>query len=646
MEMLVNIDNGGTFTDVCVTDGERLVHTKTPTTPHDLTRCFVDGLRLASAQLYGRDDLTRLLSETAYLRYSTTSGTNAMVQRAGTPVALLVERGFEQDAYGAATGMDADLWRAMVPARPAGVTVGPDGQVALDELTAAVNALLAAGARRLVVALRREDAEQAVKRALLERYPRHMLGAVPFLLSHELIHDDDHARRVSTAVVNSYLHPGMEHFLYGAQRACSAGGLPRPLLIFGSDGNSARVARSTAIKTWGSGPRGGLEGGLAYARLYDVGVLVTMDIGGTTTDVAVIVDGSVRQRASGQIDSARTSIPLPELSSFALGGSSVVEVVDGQVVIGPHSVGAAPGPACFARGGTRATLTDALLLLGVLNPDRYLGGTLRLDVARAEAAIAAAVGTPLGLSVPAAALAVLRSFEAGVGAHLRDAIVATGHDPAEATLLAFGGGGPMVASGVARAAGISRVIVAHLSAVFSAFGMGFSPLAHEHLRPLPADAASVGAVRDELLARARRDMFGEGVDVDACRYDTAIRTIVDDTVTETAVTDEAGSVGSASLPAGARQQLLLRAVFDLPTFRLEPDRPLPPRGPTPVGHRTVRGEDGQTRTIAVLDATALSPGDTAPGPVLVAGDYLTCLVESDWSMRVSCNHDLILEDRA
>ncbi|MEU5095026.1 hydantoinase/oxoprolinase family protein [Streptomyces sp. NPDC020996] len=490
MGLLVNIDNGGTFTDVCVTDGDRLIHAKTPTTPHDLTRCFAAGLSLASDRLYGEEDLPRLLRETGHLRCSTTSGTNAVVEHKGTPVALLVDSGAEDDVHEAGGSADPELWAAMVPHRPVGIATGPGGTVDAEEFTAAINALLATNAQRIVIALRDPQAEWAVKAQLLDRYPRHLLGAMPFTLSHELARDADDTRRVLTSVLNSYLHPGMEHFLYSAEGVCKDGGL--------------------------ASPRGGLEGGRAYARLYDADVLVGMDIGGTTTDVSVIAGGQLAVSAFGRVGSAPTSFPMPEIRSVGLGGSSVVEVVDGVVTIGPRSVGAAPGPACFGRGGTSATLTDALLLAGVLDGERYLGGDLKLDTARAERALSTHVGEPLGLSAPAAALAVLRAFEQLTGEALREALTEAGHAPAGTTLLAFGGAGPVIACGIARAAGIGRVIVPDLSAVFSAFGIGFSGLAHEYSVPLPADAAEAERLREELLARARRDMFGEGLVAEDC----------------------------------------------------------------------------------------------------------------------------------
>jgi N-methylhydantoinase A/oxoprolinase/acetone carboxylase beta subunit len=631
MGILVNIDNGGTFTDVCVTDGERVVHAKTPTTPHDLSRCFVDGLKAVSGRLYGDEDLSRLLRETDHLRYSTTSGTNAVVERTGTPVAVLVDSGAEDTVYGIAELVDAGLWQAMVPDRPVGIVVGTDGSVDPDAFTTAVNMLLATNADRIVIALRSADAERAIKSLLLERYPRHLLGAIPFMLSHDLVPDPEHARRTLTAVLNSYLHPGMEHFLYGAEKVSRTNGLVRPLLIFRNDGDSARVAKTTAVKTWGSGPRGGLEGLLAYATLYDDDVLVGMDVGGTTTDMSIVVGKELRVHAHGRINSAQISLPIPDLSSVGLAGSSVVGVIDGQIKIGPRSVGAAPGPACFARGGTDATVTDALLVAGVLDADRYLGGDLKLDLGRAERALATHVGEPLGVSGAAAAVVVLRAFQEQEGAAVREMVSSAGRDPAEATLLAFGGAGPVVASGIAQAAGVARVIVPHLSAVFSAFGIGFSGLAHEYSVPLASD---VDSARDALLARARRDMFGEGVAPGECSFETRIRSI-----SEGVIRDSVWSNGSR--PEG--DHLVVRASHPLPTFELVADKAQKTQPAAPSGTRRIDVGGTGSGEVPLYDADKLTPGETADGPALVAGDYMTCLIEPGWRFRVSSNFDLILE---
>lgn len=633
MGFLVNIDNGGTFTDVCISDGSRMVHAKSTTTPHDLTQCFMEVMKRGSRELFGEDDLPRLIRETDCLRYSTTSGTNAVVEHKGTPVALLVDAGSEDLFFGTEGIAASGLWRAMVPSRPSGIAVAADDSIDADELTRTVNRLLSQGAQRLVVCLRSAAAEQHVKSSLLNRYPRHLLGAIPFLISSELVNDGDLVRRAATAVINSYLHPGMEHFLYSAENVCKSQHLKRPLLIFRNDGDSARVAKTTAIKTWGSGPRGGLEGTLAYARLYHLPTVVAMDIGGTTTDVSVVRNEKVALRPYGVVEDLPSSFPLPQLQSFGLGGSSILGVENGRITIGPESVGAVPGPACFGRGGTHATLTDALLVLGVLDPERYLGGELKLDRERARQALEANIGKALKLTPEQAASAVVTAFQQQVGEQLGKVIRAAGAEPAQATLLAFGGGGPMIVSGIAEAIGITRVIVPRLASVFSAFGIGFSHLAHEYQVPMDEAAPRLDAVKAELVARARRDMAGEGVEPDACTYRHTLWRAVNGAVEESALD------GSAAAPDA---RLTLKAVYELPSATLVADAAQASSAAPARGNVELDFGAGRSATPVHLD-TELEPGHTARGPCLLKGDYLTCLLGQGWTLRVSSNRDLVLE---
>ena len=641
MGILVNIDNGGTFTDVCISDGSKVVHAKSPTTPHDLTQCFLDVLKRGSRELFGEDDAARLIREADCLRYSTTSGTNAVVEHKGTAVALLVDAGQEKSVYGAVESLGSnDLWAAMVPQAPVGIKVGSDGAIDAGELTTRINQLLAQGALRLVVALSSAAAEQNIKSALLDRYPRHLLGAIPFLISSELAQDPNLARRTVTAVVNSYLHPGMEHFLYGAENICKEQHLRRPLLIFRNDGDSARVAKTTAIKTWGSGPRGGLEGSLAYARHYDLNAVVAMDVGGTTTDISVVVDKTVKQLAYGEIEGAATSFALPTIHSFGVGGSSVLRIANGAIAIGPDSVGSVPGPACFARGGTSATLTDALLVAGVLDANNYLGGQLVLDRARAEQAIRTQIGEPLKLDLDQAVATIINTFQVTIGRHVGEALKQSGRKPADATLLAFGGGGPIIGCGIAAAAGMKRVLIPRLSSVFSAFGIGFSHLAHQYQVPVAANA-EISALGRDLRRSGERDMYGEGVDPAKCRYDVSLWAAAGDYAVERPQSGDKAILGAGETDP----RLTVRGIFELPTTRLLAN--------TVTTYNAIKGGasveinlDGRGASkLALLDDAALKPGDEVPGPALVRGSYLTCVVASDWRLRVSSNGDLFVESK-
>ncbi len=560
-----------------------------------------------------------------------------MVEHKGTPVAVLVEAGEEESLYGAASQLrDNALWRAMVPNRPAGIKVADDGGIDGGELTRIVNAMLSEGAFRMIVALRSKRAEQNVKAELLERYPRHLLGAIPFLVSSELVEDANDARRTITAVVNSYLHPGMEHFLYGAETICKENHLHRPLLIYRNDGDSARVAKTTAIKTWGSGPRGGLEGALAYARLYAEDSVVAMDIGGTTTDLSLVIDKSVQLMPYGEIGDLQTALSMPNLHSFGLGGSSIVAVNDGALKIGPESVGASPGPACFARGGTNATVTDALVVCGVLDPDEYLGGELKLDVARAGQALLTGIGEPLGIDTHAAALTTIEAFEKAAGDNLAEAIRSGGREPGATCLVAYGGGGPMIVTGIAEAAGIKRIIIPRLASVFSAFGIGFSHLAHVYQMAL--DGTDPKTVAAELRDRAERDMYGEGVTPDECRYESGLWGAKDGRVVEAPLADAASFGADVDDP-----RVTLKAIFELPASELVADdgKRGSKAGASGTAAVTLSGETASE--LPTYDDAALQAGETIEGPALIRGAYLTCLIRGGWSLRVTRNLDLVIE---
>jgi N-methylhydantoinase A/oxoprolinase/acetone carboxylase beta subunit len=319
-----------------------------------------------------------------------------------------------------------------------------------------------------------------------------------------------------------------------------------------------------------------------------------------------------------------------------LGGSSIVAVSDGAITIGPESVGASPGPACFGRGGTSATLTDALLVCGILDPDNYLGGELKLDRERAAHAILSAVGEPLGQDTDTAALTTIAAFERAVGENLANTVRGGGREPHETCLIAYGGGGPMIITGIAEAAGIKRVIIPRLASVFSAFGIGFSHLAHEYQTALNGADASAAAA--ELRARAERDMYGEGVAPEDCRYDVSLWGAKDGAVVEAPFAD-AASFGARVDEA----RVNLKAIFELPTAVLAADDGQRGAAAPSAGNTDVLVAGTTKTALPIYDDAALQAGHTIKGPGLLRGAYLTCLIREGWSLRVTKNLDLVIE---
>jgi N-methylhydantoinase A len=633
---LINIDNGGTLTDICVIDGTQVYRTKTITTPYDLSKCLLEGLSKVSAQIYGNEDIQALLLSTEYIRYSTTQGTNALVERKGPRLGLIVGGTLAADKLRDAGG--GGLFDAIVGERVAVLDAKLEGEAREMAVTRAVTQLASSGANRIVVACggtERNLLENELKRTLLRKFPQHLLGAVPILYSHEVVEDGDDVRRAWTALLNAFLHPAMERFLYSAERKLRDYKTRNPLLIFRNDGYSARVAKTIAIKTYSSGPRGGAEGARALAAHYGFKHLLSMDVGGTTTDILEVRDGEVRVDVRGQVEGVTTSFPLSAVVSVGVGGSSVIKVESGKVdngklKVGPESVGGAPGPACFGLGGTLATITDAVLVQGLLDPATYFGGQLRIDAARARAAIEEHIAKSLGMDVDAAAAAMVDAWIAKIAKALKDHAKVT----ADTTLAAFGGAGPLLACRVAEAAGIRSITVPALAPVFSAFGIGFSDVGHEYELPLPkADAECFAAVREQLVERARRGMFAEGAELDDCTLQFTLKV----------GGEEDRVLGAdpswpADVPAKARVVLSLLAV-------------------KPITHTQLKGGFGKARAVAkaagtrsvagaalpLYRAADLAGGAAGEGPAVIEDDFFTAQIDAQWKFEINESGDLLLQ---
>jgi N-methylhydantoinase A len=350
MNHLINIDNGGTLTDICVWDGESFSFTKTLTTPFDLSQCLFDGIEKASAKLYGEKDLVRLLHRTQHIRYSTTQGTNALVERKGPALGLVVDsEGIVADL--ASSPEARKLFDDVVGSRVARVDLGLAPEELAFELVQMVNQLTTDGAARIVVVGDSPESEKTLRSILLRKFPRHLLGSVPLLYSWDLANDRDRGRRTWSSILNSFLHPVMERFLYQAQHRLREHKVTNPLLVYRNDGASSRVSKAVALKTYSSGPRGGLEGTQALARSYGLSHVLMMDVGGTTTDVGVVADHAIATDRRGSVKGIPISFPMSDVQSAGVGGSSVIAVEGDRIIVGPRSVGAAPGPACFGLGG-------------------------------------------------------------------------------------------------------------------------------------------------------------------------------------------------------------------------------------------------------------------------------------------------------
>jgi len=640
MERLINIDNGGTLTDICVWDGQNFNYAKTLTTPFDLSKCLFDGLTKASESIFGAPDLEALLHSTKHIRYSTTQGTNALVERKGPRIGLVTDDAAVV-AELRATEAEASLFDALIGPRVAVIDPHADEETLIFDLVQQVNKLTTDGAARIVVAVGDASGpgERRLRNILLRKFPRHLLGSVPVLYSWEFTADRVRTRRIWSGVINAFLHPTMERFLYNAEDRLRQLRVQNPLLIYRNDGASSRVAKSVALKTYSSGPRAGLEGARALAKAYDLNHVLMIDVGGTTTDVGSVKDFQITVDRRGSIKGVPISFPMSNVHSTGVGGSSIITVKEGEIIVGPESVGAAPGPACFGFGGKSATITDVNLLLGVLDSATYLDGGFALDAERSKAVILATVAEPLGVGLEEA----LVEMEAAYFATIAKSFAAVIGDPADTTIAAFGGAGPMSACGAARLNNVKTVLVPKLAAVFSAFGISFSDIGRSYevgLSEPTIEAAQ--SVHDMLVERAERDMFQEGHDLAAC---TLQWSLVVEEADGTLVSEAPYTYGDApAVGAGQPASLTLVVTFELPHASLAANTSLASHPAVASGTRQVRSSATEVDEVSVYALLDQKPGATALGPSIVEGSFFTARVLDGWKLDVTAAGDLMLTD--
>jgi N-methylhydantoinase A/oxoprolinase/acetone carboxylase beta subunit len=505
MGFMIELDTGGTFTDGYVTGPQGAVRSKVDTTPHDLTEGILNCIDHAASAL----GLQRsaLLAETDVVRLSTTVGTNALINRNGAKVGLLLA-GSLRDEFIARIPERLPLANSLIEPLPA---ASADGAA---QTVRALRRLLDRGARVIVIALddgpELAQREGAVREFIAAEYPRHYLGAVPVLPSHQVTLTPDPFIRIHTAVLDAYLHPLMARFLYRVEDELRKSGYRRPLLIAQSNGGTSRVAKTTAIRTWGSGPAGGVAGAAAMAERLRLETVVSLDVGGTSSDLSILRNSRWSYTVEPSLDGVRVSLPVLELESIGIGGGSIARIASGTLEVGPQSAGAQPGPAAFGLGGTEATVTDAACCLGFFDPDHFLGGRKKLDLRAAREVMKERIADPSGVSVETAALRILRQAARTIADHIAQQFKERGLRIDRGALFATGGAGGLFAQVVAAEARLAAAYAFPLSPVFSAFGLSCLDLLHTY------EAAASGgeplARLEALKQRALRDMRGEGVD--------------------------------------------------------------------------------------------------------------------------------------
>ncbi len=508
MAYIIGVDIGGTFTDAAVVDvaSGATSSSKARTTPQDFFIGVLEALGLVARDVDLK--LDELLAATVKFAHGTTLTSNVMFTWTGARTALLATRGFGDEilimrARGRVAGMGLSERRHYRATDKPPRIVPPElieevvervdhhGRALIPlergEAQRAVDAVLARGAKSIAVALLWSP-ENPEHELLLERVIRERAPGVYVSLSHRLAPVLGEYERTVTAAVNAYVGPTVAEYLRGLADRVRQRGLKRPLLVVQANGGVAQIDETIPINTIESGPAAGMVATKALMDAAGYKNVIATDVGGTTFKVGLLVDGEWSFAPEAIVNQYTLLIPMIDLVSIGAGGGSIAWVDETRLRIGPQSAGADPGPAGYGWGGTEPTVTDADLVLGFLNPERFLGGRLRLRPDMAEKAIRERVADRLfGGDVERAAAGIRQVVDSQMADLVRKMSIERGHDPRQFVLMAYGGAGPLHAAAYARQVGVAQVVIPPAATVFSAFGAAASDIRHSLQRSVPGN---------------------------------------------------------------------------------------------------------------------------------------------------------------
>jgi len=552
----VSVDIGGTFTDCFVVWDNQYVEGKALTTHQNLALGFNESLGDACKQL--GLEANKLLSEVDSVRYSTTLGTNALIERKGPRIGVLVTTGFKSTiplsrARGYGEGLpehqQMDIPNATRPQPIVPIPMIREVRERIDYLGAVfwtldeddvrlrIRELVDAGAEALVVMFTNSvvnpQHELRVREIFLEEYPAHLLGAIPMLLSHQVAGRKGEYARGTSTIMDAFLHQTMYHGLGTLELNLRAQGYAKPMLVSHNSGGMAQLNSTDALQTVHSGPVSGIAASEHLASAAELGNVVATDMGGTSFDIGIVDQGGLKHYDFNPvIDRWLVSIPMVHLVTLGAGGGSIARYdrLFSSVEIGPQSAGSDPGPACYDRGGLQPTVTDADLVLGYLDPKNYANGRIPLNPKRAKQAIEDKLCDELDLDVVGAAKLIRRNVDANMANGISTELRTRGYEPRDFTILAYGGNGPLHACGIADAMGATKILAPPFSSTFSACGAGNVNQMHIHemstwtvlfnpaMKSFFSDYDSFNRNVEELERRGREDLARQGMASDEIKY--------------------------------------------------------------------------------------------------------------------------------
>lgn len=666
--MQVGVDIGGTFTDiVALGDDGRLALTKVPTTPKDLLAGIVNAVEEVLALAGAEPGAVRRFV------HGTTIATNAVLERKGAVTAVLATEGFEdvlelgrqKRSRMYDLDMDPETPTFLAPRRRRrGIRERLDARggvlVPLDEsqVRAEVARLRAAGVQAVAVCYLFSFVNPAHEQRTRELC-REVAPELAVSLSSEVDPTFREYERTCVTAFDAYLGPVVRSYLAGLADALGALGVRAVPQIMRSRGGivSAALAARQPVTLFLSGPAGGVVGAQLAAAGAGIRDFISLDMGGTSNDVAVVRDGRPVIAPEGRIGPYPVRTPMVDVNTIGAGGGSLAWLdAAGGLRVGPESAGADPGPACYGRGGGQPTVTDASLVLGYLNPENFAGGRVRLDRRAAEAAVGALAGR-LGLDVVATAAGIHRVVNARMADQIRLMTIQRGHDPREFTLVLLGGAGPVHGVALAEELGIPEVLVPATPGVLSALGLLAAPVEHHHARTRPtplagADLGAVNACLRELDAAGRARMREEGVPADGVRvaYAADLRYAGQAYELEVPIAAPLDAAGLAAAelafhavhervygygrPGQPVELVNLRAVhtFPVPRPAIRPaDGPGGSGGAARVGERPAHFAGTGFVPTPVFARGRLAPGTRLPGPAIVEQPDTTTVIPPGWT---------------
>ncbi|MEA2928155.1 MAG: N-methylhydantoinase [Hyphomicrobiales bacterium] len=676
-ELRIGVDIGGTFTDVVLRrPGSPSRIMKIPSTVGDPSIALLEALKRMQAEWgLAPEDVLRFV-------HGTTVATNAVLERKGAKIGIMTTEGF-RDVLEIGRQMRHQMYQLdLDPETPTFLAPGhmryevPErisatGEVlkALDEgaVADAADALVAAGAKAIAVvflfSFLDDTHEKRARAIILARHPDVFVS-----LSSEVDAAFREYERTVVTAFDAYVKPVVDRYLANLDSGLLKASVPAPLQIMQSRGgiSGSRTARLRPVRLFLSGPAAGVIGARMAAQTAGVRDLITVDVGGTSCDIALIEDGTPALRSEGLIDGYPVRVGMVDVNSIGSGGGSIAWLdAAGGLRVGPQSAGADPGPACYGRGGMEATVTDASVVLGYLDPDYFAGGKLKLKPELAREAVARIAGR-LNLTVEQAALGIHRILNAQMAEGIRLVSIRQGHDPRRFTLLPLGGGGALHACALAEELGITRVLVPRHPGVLSAAGLLAAPIEHESSTALPRreeefDLDEVKCTLQALDQRCGALMDDERVE----RGAISVRYFADvcyagqgyhlEIPFDPGFADPFGALRAAFYTAHDRtygyapwapiRLVNLRAVHTAAGLeRLQEDDWTPVVGEALIRRARILLADQQAPIEAsVYDRAALKAGDAFGGPAIVEQEDTTTLVTSGWRGNVDRHGNLVLE---